>query len=102
MGKIEQALEESIDEAVNRGIIDRKLHAAPLAVMLSLAKTIDTPTFPIVEDKYDNVSIPTLLRYMQSMGLTLHENPRAKQEKAETVSKLASMKERSRARLNVV
>ena len=102
MGEIEQALAVSIEEAVGRGIIDRRLHAAPIAVMLSLARTIDTPTFPIVEDKYDNVSIPTLLRYMQSMGLTLQENAKAKPERDEGPSRLASMKERSRARLNVV
>lgn len=102
MGEVEIAVKESIDEAVERGIIDRKLHAAPIAVMLKTARTIDLPTFPMVEDRYDNVSVPTLLRYMQSMGLTLQDSGKAEKDEKKPASKLAGMKSRARGKLNVV
>ena len=75
MGKIVDSVTTTINEAVKRGMIDRKLHAAPISVMLKLAETIDDPEFPIINDRFDNVSIPTLLKYMQSLGLTAQEQP---------------------------
>ena len=75
MGKTVESVTTTINEAVKRGIIDRKLHAAPISVMLKLAETIDDPGFPIINERYDNVSIPTLLKYMQSLGLTVQEQP---------------------------
>lgn len=75
MGKTVDSVATTINEAVKRGMIDRKLHAAPISVMLKLAETIDDPEFPIINDRFDNVSIPTLLKYMQSLGLTVQEQP---------------------------
>lgn len=96
MGDTEASVKKSIDEAVRRGIIDPVLHAGPIEVMLNIARTIDTPGFPIVGDnRYDNVSIPTLLRYMQAMGMTVQE---VKQVKAPTD---ASPLDKARAKRDV-
>lgn len=83
MGKTVDSVTTTINEAVKRGIIDRKLHAAPISVMLKLAETIDDPEFPIINDRFDNVSIPTLLKYMQSLGLTMQEQ-QTKEKKPKT------------------
>ena len=90
MGKTVESVTTTINEAVKRGMIDRKLHAAHISVMLKLAETIDDPEFPIINDRYDNVSIPTLLKYMQSLGLTVQEQP-AKETKPKA-DDMASMR----------
>lgn len=70
MGRTLDAVNKTVDEGISRGIIDERLHAAPISVMRTLAATIDDPSFPIINDRYDNVSIPTLLKYLQSLNLT--------------------------------
>lgn len=93
MGEIEKAVSISIDEALKRGILDARLHAAPIKVMLNIARTIDLPTFPMVADnRYDNVSIPTLLRYMAACGLTIAE-PKTKKVEKDAKSRLESMRD---------
>jgi hypothetical protein len=93
MGDIEKAVSQSIDEALKRGVLDKRLHAAPIAVMLNIARTIDLPTFPMVADnRYDNVSIPTLLRYMAACGLTIAD-PKPRKVEKEARSKLESMRD---------
>lgn len=99
MGKTVDSVATTINEGVKRGIIDRKLHAAPISVMFKLAETIDDPEFPIINDRYDNVSIPTLLKYLQSLGLTMQDAPSEKKDGKKEKSKLEKARER---RLNVV
>ena len=84
MGKTVDAVRTTLNEAIKRGAIDRDLHAAPISVMLTIAETIDNPEFPIIDNRYDNVSIPTLLKYLQAMGLTVTDvKPQKKEERPE-------------------
>ena len=94
MGKTVDAVNTTINEAVRRGVIDPVLHAAPISVMRGIAETIDTPGFPIIEDRYDNVSIPTLLKYLQSLGLTVQDIKPAKKAEQPEKSKLEQARER--------
>ena len=102
MGEIERAVQTSIEAGISAGTIDRKLHAAAIASMLTIARTIDLPTFPMVgDDRYDNVSIPTLLRYLQAMGLTVAEVKPARSKKASEPKK-SKLDEARERRLHVV
>lgn len=94
MGRTLDAVNTTISEAVKRGIVDERLHAAPISVMRSIAETIDDPDFPIINDRYDNVSIPTLLKYLQSLGLTIQEQKPGSKQEHPAKSKLEQARER--------
>lgn len=44
-------------------------------VLRHLARTIDHPDFPVIDGKFDNVSIPTYLRFAAALGLTPASRP---------------------------
>lgn len=63
---VAEAVETTISEAISRGIVDRKLHAAPLAAMRYLAARADES---VCAERVDNVSMPTLLKYLDALGI---------------------------------
>lgn len=77
------ATNRSIAKALEEKILDRDLHAAPIAAARHLAQRIDdTDTLADFLAVYatdnnlrppsqDNVSIPTFLKYCESLGLTV-------------------------------
>lgn len=101
MGKTEDAVNTTVEAAIKAGKLDRNLHAAPIEIMRSLARTADQPDFPCVGKSYDNVTIPTLLKYLQSLGLAepLTAGNAVEEHKA---NPLDAARKRSAARLAVV
>ena len=65
MAGIADATEITITEAIQRGIVDEKLHAAPIACVRELAKRADA----MEGNVNDNVTLPTMLKFMASMGI---------------------------------
>lgn len=63
MAGIADATEITITEAIQRGIVDEKLHAAPIACVRELARRADCA------GENDNVTLPTMLKFMASMGI---------------------------------
>ena len=63
---VAEAVEQTIAEAVARNIVDERLHAAPIAAIRFLAARADES---VGSDKVDNVTMPTLLRYLDAMGI---------------------------------
>ncbi len=61
--RISEAMETTITTALSRGIIDEKLHAGPIACVRELASRAD------MLSENDNVTLPTMLKYLQSMGI---------------------------------
>lgn len=60
---IADATETTISEAIERGIVDEKLHAAPIACVRELARRADNA------GENDNVTLPTMLKFFASMGI---------------------------------
>lgn len=63
MAGIAEATETTITEAIQRGIVDERLHAAPIACVRELAKRADSAS------ENDNVTLPTMLKFLASMGI---------------------------------
>lgn len=81
------AIEETIDEATRRGIVDPKLHSAPLEAVRLLARKAD-----VMSDN-DNVTLPTLLKYMGALGIVVPPEAKpAKAEKPKPITKLDEMR----------
>ena len=60
---IADEMERTIAEATARGIIDPELHAGPIACVRDLACRAD------LAGENDNVTFPTLLKYLGAMGV---------------------------------
>lgn len=65
MGAIRDSLERSIDSCN----IDQEKSAAPIEAARKLADLMDTPGWPMVDGRYDNVSPSTFLKYCELLGL---------------------------------
>ena len=93
---ISDAMETTIAEGIRAGIIDPKLHAGPSECIRALAKRADWQT------ENDNVTMPTLLKYLASLNLVEAAKPgrpRAQKDAKKPASKLDAARTR---RLNVV
>ena len=87
------AMERTISEALRQGMVDPKLHAAPLEALRQLAAKAD-------EGGRDNVTLPTMLKYLTALGIVMEPaKPEAKQAKGE--GKLSKMR-RGRGNLRAV
>ena len=62
---VTEAVETTIAAAIARGIVDERLHAAPVAALRLLADKADHPD----PEKVDNVTLPTLLKYLDALGI---------------------------------
>ena len=63
MAGIAEATETTLAEAIERGIVDKRLHAAPIACVRELARRADCA------GENDNVTLPTMLKFLASMGI---------------------------------
>lgn len=77
------AVNESIDAYLSIGAIDPKRQSAPIEALRKLAAIVDSG----VNEK-DNVTFPTMLKYMAALGMMPQEIKITKQ----TVSKTEKMK----------
>lgn len=69
--KVKTAFDASVREAVKKGQIDPKTHAAAITAARKLAVTLDSPGWPeLPSGKVDNVTPATFLRYCEALGLT--------------------------------
>jgi len=81
---VTEAAETTISTAIERGIVDERLHAAALAAVRMLAAKADESVY---SEKVDNVTLPTLLKYLDALGIvgaTVREA--AKPEAAKTMT----------------
>ena len=82
---IEEAVNMSIDAAIKAGKIKRVEHAAPIQALKALARRAD------VASEKDNVTFPTMLKYMDSLGLLPDEVVTARDSEGKT-SSMAKMR----------
>ena len=81
-----EAFDESIEEIINDGVIDRKKQGALIEAARKLAMMLDDPEWPIVRGKLDNVSPTVFLKYCEKLGMAV-EVEKSKKESATTVIK---------------
>lgn len=70
---VRKAVEADIVAAINKGLIDATTDSAAVATVLGLADSVDYLAANgglNIEGKFDNVSVPTLLRYLSALNLT--------------------------------
>lgn len=67
-----EAVNTSIDAAIMSGKIDQTVHAAPIQALRELAARAE------VASERDNVTYPTMLKYMTALGLLPDEVVTAK------------------------
>lgn len=85
------AIEVTIEEAIEQKVIDRKLHAAPIEALRIIAERVDEHV------ANDYVSLPTMLKYLASLGIVQQPLMTKKQYKQEAeppkpVSKLETLR----------
>lgn len=74
-GTVYRALNDSINAAVDAGRLDKKAHAALIAVARKVARVMDEPNWPMIckdeggKGRLDNVSPSVLLKYCEAMGV---------------------------------
>jgi hypothetical protein len=61
---MQEAVERSISAAVEAGTVDADAHAAPLQALRQLAVRADT-----TDQERDNVTLPTMLKYLTALGM---------------------------------
>lgn len=71
-GRMRRAVDRSIKAAHEQGLIDLDLQAGPICALRILAEQLDTPGWPLIDGRLDNVSLPTILRYCQALGIVLN------------------------------
>ncbi|MBR2835907.1 MAG: hypothetical protein IKE43_09420 [Coriobacteriales bacterium] len=62
------AVNESINAAIDAGTLDPKKQSAPICALLKMAEVVDAG----VSEK-DNVTFPTMLKYMVALGMMPQE-----------------------------
>ena len=74
---------KSVREAVKDGRIDKSKHAAAISAAKKLAELMDTPDWPIVQGKIDNVTPSVYLKYCEALSLTPASKGKKTSAKAE-------------------
>lgn len=77
---MDEAVETSIQAAIKAGKINETDHAAPMQALRELAKR------SMVASEKDNVTFPTMLKYMDSLGLLPDEVVKATTNDGKTSS----------------
>lgn len=79
---LREKTEESLQHAIDAGEIDPARSAGPIAALRLIAAQLDTPTFPIIDGRLDNVSPAKYLDYCRTLRLVPPDQPaRPKPEK---------------------
>ena len=89
---LRQAVDESIADAINRGALDAKANAAPIALLRRMADTLDGSTDPLTMRYCTPASFTALF---EKLGLLPTERQLERTRKTEG-GKLAELRERTR------
>lgn len=89
--KVRDALNAAVREAVKAGTLDRKTHGAMIEAARKIASVMDTPGWPIVRGKIDNVSPSVFLKYCEVLGLTVKTVPNQTKVTVEESEKVTSI-----------
>lgn len=71
---VTEAVETSIAAAIAAGTVDERTHAAPLQALRVLARRADT-----CDQERDNVTLPTMLKYLTALGMMPAEQAEQRQ-----------------------
>lgn len=97
MRSVTDSFDESIDIAVKSGTLDVDRHAAPIAAARKLAGMMDSPNWPMVNGKLDNVSPGVFLKYCDALGIVPGKEAAAKVGKPRVVSVAGNSKWKQKA-----
>lgn len=76
---VSEAMELTIETAIERGIIDPKLHAGPIEAIRQLCADADA------RPEVNHITYPTMLKYLGAMGIVdIPKRGRPPKEKPET------------------
>ena len=67
---IKDAFDASVDSAIRDGRLDEAKHGAIIEAARKLAVVFDSPDWPMVNGKLDNVTPSVFLKYCESLGIT--------------------------------
>jgi len=81
--KMAEAVEQSIRAAIVAGTVDERAHAAPLQALRTLAVRADT-----CDPERDNVTLPTMLKYLTALGMLPDAGKQAEQPKSGSMAKM--------------
>ena len=84
-----EAIETSIAEAIRSGLVDERLHAAPIEGLRMLARRAES-----ADPDKDNVTLPTMLKYLAALGMLPEPSAQPAKPKA---GSMKSMREKFRA-----
>ena len=59
-----EAIETSIAAAIRAGVVDERMHAAPIEGLRMLAKRAES-----ADPEKDNVTLPTMLKYLAALNM---------------------------------
>lgn len=59
-----EAIETSIAAAIKAGVVDERMHAAPIEGLRMLAKRAES-----ADPEKDNVTLPTMLKYLAALNM---------------------------------
>ena len=79
---VTNAFNESVAAAIESGALDEKAHGAAIEAARKLAGMMDSPEWPMVNGKLDNVSPGVFLKYCNSLGLVPGETASKPKEAA--------------------
>lgn len=73
---------KSVKAGIEAGRIDKDRNGAVIEAAKKIAKIMDSPDWPIVNEKFDNVYASLFLKYCETLGITdLGPRQQAKEEK---------------------
>jgi hypothetical protein len=91
VGTIWHATNDSVQEGIRAGIIG-PLDEGAVAVLLQMAERLDHPDFPLIDEKFDNVTQGQYLRACEQLGLTPAGRTKLGEKKDAGGGKLAQLR----------
>ena len=87
-----ESFNESVDEAMRDGSLDKKRHGAAIEAARKLAVMMDEPTWPMVNGKLDNVSPGVFLKYCTALNLVPDEKSKPKVDRPKVTTVVGNSK----------
>lgn len=88
---MQEAIETSISAAISAGTVDPEAHAAALQALRQLAERADNN-----DPERDNVTYPTMLRYLSALGMVPVQEAAGRQATPKPASSLAKARASSK------
>lgn len=82
-----ESFDESVNQAIESGVLDKKKHGAAIEAARKVASMMDEPEWPIVRGKIDNVSPSVFLKYCDALHILpgVDVKPKAEKPKVTTI-----------------